>query len=437
MLLLYTAKITPRFKYITEFVLGELCGFELAYTSSSGEFASFEGPKLSYFDSSLNGEPHVKPHTLLFEKGIRPQNIALGEWNGVPAIFKNDNPLIPFDLFAASFFLISRYEEYLPHIADGYNRFEADSSIAYQNKFLHLPVINIWAQELKRVVLKQYPDIKHTGRKYEYVSTVDIDNAWAFRHKGFMRTGGAYARSLLRFDLADFKERTLTFLGKMRDPYDTYDLLLSVQEEFQLRMIYFILLGNYGVNDKNISANNFNFQSLIKQLGDYADVGIHPSFGSNENPNQVRIEINRLAQITHKPVTKSRQHFLKLHFPHTYKNLVNCGIQEDYTMGYATQIGFRAGVCSAFNWYDLDAEQKSPLVVYPFAIMDATLLYYMKLQPDEAIEKCAALIDEIKKVNGICITVWHNETISDWRQWSGWQHVYREVVKRAVEKGAA
>jgi hypothetical protein len=101
-------------------------------------------------------------------------------------------------------------------------------------------------------------------------------------------------------------------------------------------------------------------------------------------------------------------------------------------MGYASSVGFRAGVCSPFKWYDLDSEQTTSLTVYPFAIMDATLLYYMKLNPQSAIEKCGEIINEIKKVNGTCITVWHNETISNWRQWEGWRDVYREVVRLAA-----
>lgn len=432
MLLVYAHKISPRFKYISEFLLGDLCGFETAYTNSSGEFAAYEGPKLSYYETPLAGEMNIVPHSLLFEKGIKPQNISLSQWNDVPVLFKNNGSAVPFDIFAASFFLISRYEEYLPHMADAYNRFEADSSIAFQNKFLHLPVINLWAAALKKLILEKYPDIRHKETSYRYISTIDIDNAWAFKHKGFMRTAGAYARSLVHLDFTDFKERFLTLCGRMHDPYDTYDLLLDVQKEHKLEMIYFFLLGNYGINDKNISANNISFHALIKHLADYAETGIHPSFGSNENPNQVRIEISRLAQVTHRPVTKSRQHFLKLHLPETYKNLIQCGILEDYTMGYASQIGFRAGVCSPFKWYDMDAEQVSPLTVFPFAIMDATLLYYMKLSPPEAISKSHEMIAEIKKVRGTCITVWHNETIGNWRQWKGWENVYRDVVKAAV-----
>jgi hypothetical protein len=431
MLLVYTHKNSPRFTYIAEFIFKNLCGFEISITESTEQFNSHTGAKISYSESAIGSEINITPHTLLFEKGIKPQNIALSTWNNIPVLFKNKNEQVPFDVFAASFFLLSRYEEYLPHIADNYNRFEADSCIAFQNKFLHLPVINLWAEELKKLILTKYPDLKSKENTYKYISTIDIDNAWAFKNKGIMRTVGAFIRSLVYTDLADVKERARSVFSKGHDPYDTYDLLLSLQKEHNLEMIFFFLLGNYGLNDKNISANNFAFQSLIKHLGDYAETGIHPSFGSNENLQQVKIEISRLANITHRNVTKSRQHFLKLHLPETYKNLITCGIQEDYTMGFASQIGFRAGVCSPFKWYDLDAEQVTSLTVYPFCIMDGTLHTYMNLDPEKAIEKCKEIIDQIKNVNGTCITIWHNETVGDWRNWKGWQKVYKEVVKFA------
>ncbi len=432
MLLVYSHKPSSRFSYIADFILKSLCGFEINYTNNQEEFISYNGAKLSYNEASIQSEINITPHTLLFEKGIKQQNISLSTWLEIPILFKNSNAKIPFDVFSASFFLMSRYEEYLPHITDNHNRFEADNSLAFQNNFLHLPVINMWAAELKKIILAKYPDLKHTENTYQYISTIDIDNAWAYKNKDAMRTGGAFLKALAKGNFNDIKERALTLIGKNKDPYDTYDYLLSLQEKYKLNMIYFFLLGNYGVNDKNISANNSKFQSLIKHLGDYAETGIHPSFGSNENAQQVRIEVSRLANITHRSVTKSRQHFLKLHLPETYKNIISCGIQEDYTMGFASKAGFRASVCSPFKWYDLDAEEETSLTVYPFCVMDGTLKTYMNLNQEQAIKQCTELINQIKKVNGMCITLWHNETLSNWRDWQDWQYVYEEVVKLAA-----
>ena len=432
MLLVYSHKPSARFTYIADFILKNLCGFEIGYTNSQEEFNSHIGAKLSYNETPIQSEINIIPHTLLFEKGIKQQNISISSWQNIPTIFKNASAQVPFDIFAASFFLMSRYEEYLPHITDNHNRFEADNSLAFQNNFLHLPVINMWAGELKKLILAKYPDLKHKENTYNYISTIDIDNAWAYKNKGVMRTAGAFIKAIGKQRFADIKERLFTLLGRQHDPYDTYDYILSIQKKYNLNMIYFFLLGNYGVNDKNISANNPKFQALIKHLGDYAETGIHPSFGSNESVQQVRIEVSRLTSITHRNTTKSRQHFLKLHLPETYKNIISCGIQEDYTMGFASKAGFRASVCSPFKWFDLDADEETSLTVYPFCVMDGTLKTYMNLNQEQAIKQCAELINQIKKVNGTCITLWHNETLSNWREWQDWRYVYEEVVKLAA-----
>ena len=432
MLFVYTPKPSSRFTYIVGLVLGKLGGFDIHICQDKEQFMAYTGAKLSYTDAIVQNEVNIRPHGLLSEKGIKLQNISLSTWKEIPVLFKNNETAIPFDLFAASFFLLSRYEEYLPHLSDSHNRFEAESSIAFQNNFLHLPVVNLWAHELRKIICKKYPDLNYTESVYTYLSTIDIDNAWAFKNKGLMRTAGAYAKSMANQKGKDIWERTLTLLGKMQDPYDTYDYLLSIQEKYKLQMIYFFLLGNYGMNDKNISANNPRFQSLIKHLGDYAETGIHPSYGSNAHLKQLKVEVSRLSAITHRNVTKSRQHFLKLHLPETYVNLIQCGIQEDYTMGYASKAGFRAGVCSPFLWYNLATEEQTSLLIYPFCVMDGTLKTYMQLNQERALDECKGLIQQIKQVKGTCITLWHNETLSNWREWKDWQWVYEEVVKLAI-----
>src|SRR5205814_2896242 len=115
------------------------------------------------------------------------------------------------------------------------------------------------------------------------------------------------------------------------------------------------------INDKNTPVESKKLQSLIKNLGDYAEVGIHPSYGSNSKEGQLKKEIDRLSKILHKDVHKGRQHFLKLSLPETYRNLIELDITEDYTMGYAFQPGFRASICMPFNFYDLDNEIETKL----------------------------------------------------------------------------
>jgi hypothetical protein len=434
MLFIYTHKISLRAKYIFNLFFKDLYGIEYTLTDDPALFNAHAGPKFSFAHKALGDELHIQCAALIFEQGVKEQNIPVGEWRGFKTLFKtNTANLVPFDIFAASFYLVSRYEEYLPHIRDKHDRFEAESSIAWQHHFLQMPIVNYWALEFKTILLEKFPELVFKQHRYTYISTIDIDNAYAFKQKGVMRTIGGFGRGFVNFFWADMAERLRTLVGKMQDPYDTYDLQLAIQKKYNLKVIYFFLLGDYGPNDKNLPSNNNKFQSLIKHLNDYAEVGIHPSYGSNTSAGQVKKEMTRLTNIVHRNIIKSRQHFLKLNFPITYKTLIDNGILDDYTMGYANQVGFRASICSPFYWYDLDTETETNLCIHPFPVMDATLRFYMKVKPEEVRATVLPVIEHVKKVNGTMITLWHNETISDWREWKGWKDVYEEVVKMCVE----
>ncbi|HEV7231706.1 MAG TPA: polysaccharide deacetylase family protein [Bacteroidia bacterium] len=433
MLLIFTPRITSRNRYIFRLFFRELLGIEFKLIDQQNEFELHDGPKFSYGQAPLGQELHFTSTPLLFETGIKEQELTVFEWNAQPVFFATGKHAdMPFDPFAAAFYLVSRYEEYLPHIRDHYDRFDAKESIAWKNGFLSKPVVNSWAQIIKEKLILRFPELIFPERKFSYVSTFDIDNAYAYREKGFMRTVGGYVKDLLKLDFGQVKDRTQVLFGNKRDPYDTYDFQFSIQKKYKFKTIYFFLVGDYGVNDKNLPVESRKFQSLIKTVGDYAEVGVHPSYGSNSKPELLKKEVGRLAKVLHREVTNSRQHFLKLSFPDTYRNLIDLDITDDHTMGFANEIGFRAGICSAFNFYDLDLEIETKLRIHPFTVMDATLKYYMKVPPSKAIEAIRPLLEEVKKVNGTFISLWHNESLSGEKQWQGWQDVYEEMIKLAL-----
>lgn len=433
--LVYTHKLTNRARYMFRLYFGELLGLELKMTDNAEEFAAAAGPKVSYTQQPVKDELFFYSRQLLFETGISEQNISVFDWEGNPVFFATGKTSVfPFDPFACGFYLISRYEEYLPHIRDSNDRFDAHNSLAYQHKFLDKPVINEWALMIRKKLEEKYPGIKFPARNYRFEPTIDIDNAYAYRQKGFMRTVGGYAKALLNFDFDDMRMRTRVLAGFQRDPYDTYNYQLELQKKYTLKPVYFFLVGDYGVNDKNLSTQNRRFRELIRHISDYADVGVHPSYGSNADPSRLPVEISRLKNILHREITRSRQHFLMLKFPNTYRHLIERDITDDYSMGFANEIGFRASICTPFNFYDLDHESETSLRIHPFAAMDATLNLYMHLSPEEAVAKVKGLIEVTRKVNGVFTSLWHNETLSDEKQWKGWKKVYEEIVEEACKK---
>ncbi len=431
---IYTHKITPRVKYTFNLILKDCLGLEFSITNNIDDYKSFEGYKLAYTNQELETGFHILSHNLLFESGIKEQTILMqNHENFLKYFFKTQHNELPFDLFAASFYLVSRYEEYLPFVPDAFNRFEAQNSLAYQYDFLRIPLVNLWIVEFEKILVKKFPKLIISHKEYNYISTLDIDNAYKYQEKGVMRSLGGYLKALVEFDKGSLKQRTSVLLKKEKDPFDSYDYQLSIQKKYKLKVIYFFLLGDYGVNDKNHPSNNYGFQQLIKHLADYADTGIHPSFGSNGNVHQVKVEINRLAKITHREIFNSRQHFSMLKFPDTYATLLELGITNDFSMGYSTFNGFRASFCMPFYWYDLDDELETGLKIHPFCLSETSLRYKDLATPDNISEIAKPIVDEVKKYNGELVTIFHNDTMGTALEWVDWKNIYEEIVKLAIK----
>ncbi len=434
-------------------MFNELLNTECITTSSLDEFHHYDGIKINYSQQPISDEIFISADNLLFENGIRDQALKFIDLENYGCIDSKDykfeyspnshlkvcfpnydkRSALPFDPFAAGFYLVSRYEEYLPYLKDKYDRFDAKESIAYKYHFLQKPLINIWSLKIAELIKQKHPDFHFRKLQYKYTPTIDVDLFYAYRLKGFLRTAGGYLKSVSERDYKGIIERTKVLSGIMKDPFDTYSFLNEIHNKYELSPVYFILVGDYAQYDKNIPYQNKHFHSLIKSIGDYAEVGIHPSYASNKNSNKLRTEIQRLSKILNKEITKSRQHFLKINLPYTYRNLINNDITDDYTMGYASEIGFRAGICTTFNFYDLDMDAETNLKVHPFAIMESTLKDYRNISNPDVIEYIKPVISQVKEVNGNLLTLWHNESLSNQKRWIGWSSIYEEIVKLAAE----
>ena len=434
MLLVYSHSITPRLNYVFKHILTRILGIEVGFTSKVEEFIGHEGLKFSYTRQALGNELFVKNNELLFNQGIDYLEINVLKWEDVPCFFQtNPGSEVPFDIFAASFYLISRYEEYLPHVKDEHERFPASESLGYQHKFLDRPVIDIWALKFRDQLAKAFPkyqeELKNEKRKFDFISTIDIDMAFKFKHKGFTRNLGGIFKDLSQFNIADLWMRFLVIFGLHKDTYDVYDRLLGFQKKYDIRTLFFFLLGEYGTYDKNISPGNSNYRLLIKNIADYCTVGIHPSYYSMNREQKIKKEQSLLENIVNFPITKSRQHYLRVALPETYQHLVDLEIKEDYSMGYASQFGFRAGTCTPFYFYDLDFEIQTPLKVFPFAAMDVTLKDYLNFTPKKSYNTIMHLANEVRKVGGTMITVFHNESVSGSGEWRGWSKLYESLLR--------
>jgi hypothetical protein len=430
MILIYSEDISPRIEFVTRLIFTKIHRVEVSFTTNKAEFLYSELPKINYSQTKFNDEIYLKPHGLLTQSTLGKVVIKPFEYNNSTVFFESSpDSVFPFDPFAASFYLVTRYEEYFETELDKFGRFPAGKSILTELNLIKKPVVNIWADWLAKEINRKYPQIIFIKRRFKFISTIDIDNAWAYLNKGFWRTKAALVKSVLKGDISEFRLRRKVLKGKEKDPYHTYDYLDSVFSGNEEKVKFFFLLGDYGKYDKNVSHENIGFQKLILKIAQDYDIGIHPSFAGflNGCHGKVIRENGRLEKIVGRKISKSRQHYLNLKFPKTYQNLIKAGMKEDYTLGYPEQTGFRAGICTPFNFYDLENEETTNLLVVPFQVMDGTLRNYLKLSPEEAFKETEMLMNEVKKVGGTFVSIWHNESVNDLGEWKGYRKVFEKM----------
>ncbi len=425
----YTVKESNRLRYVLKTLFTRPFGIEFIITTDAELFKAAALPKINYSPEPFENCIQIIPHAILFDFGIKDYLIEVhGHERYQKYFFKNSKGDIPFDLFGAAFWLLSRYEEYLPFKANKYNVFDYRSSLAWQNNFLETPLVNVWVQEFLSVIRSNYRDIQWHTPEFKSVVTIDIDNVFKYKHKGVVRSLAGIASDVASRQFKQLKERIQTIFFGKTDEFDCYPFLIESNKVFRSKVIYFFLLGDYGVNDKNHPSSNLKFQELIKHLADYGVAGIHPSFASNFAIQQLKIEIVRLSSITHKEVNCSRQHFGMLTFPKTFEWLLQSGIMHDYSLGYTNANGFRASYCLPYRWYNISEEQETALTIHPFCMNDVALQknkLSLKKDPKETIED---FIQTVKKFKGEFIIVYHNDMLSNTTEGMEWRKIYSHTI---------
>lgn len=427
-MLLYSPHITPRLQYMSTW-LAEQLQIAVQLTDDVECYRNAHTEKINYAPTPVDeDELHLQPCGLLFEQGIDRMEVALAEHRNQKVLFPNSDAF-GFDLLAAAFYCISRYEEYKEYTPDLYGRYAHSNSCLYKAGCLQEPIVDTWMQLFRNALRRKFPLLNLPEPAFNFIPTYDIDIAWSYRHKAWWRLLGAALQQP-----ATIPKRLRVWMGSEQDPFDCYTWLTSLHQQYPFLPLYFFPMATIrGGLDKNISPRNTALQRLIihlQQAG--AGMGLHPSVYSNTNDAILRLEKTRLEHITGKAVTQSRHHFLRVHLPHSYRQLLQAGITHDYTMGYGTVNGFRAGTSRPFLWYDLEKEETTTLRVHPFAFMDANAFYEAKQTAQQALEELTLLYNRIKAVQGTCITIFHNHLLSNDPQQAQWRAVYAAFLAQVA-----
>lgn len=385
---------------------------EIKFTTKIEEFIAHEGLKFSYGKKRLGNELFIQNVDLLLEQGLGDLDIKVQQWDETKCFFGvSEKSDLPFDIFAASFYLLSRYEEYLPHVKDDFGRFPASESLASKEGFIHSPVVDIWAYKFKKILAFKFPEIEFKKRNFEAVSIISVSHVFNFKNKGFLRTLTGIIIDLWKMKFSRIKDRVEVLLRLKKDPYNVFEDLIQVIKKHKIKLVFMFQLSDFNIFDRNINHNRLNYRSIIKFVGDYSQVGLRLGYFAVKDLEALKVEKRRLENIIHGPLQNVLNSKYNLMLPDHYGYLNELEISDDYSMGYPETIGFRAGTSTPYLFYDINMEITTPLKIHPY-IFHSQVCH--KRTEEEVKNYIAITLRELKLVQAPFVAIFKNRDFSDY-----------------------
>lgn len=417
-MLIFSTFLSPRLTYI----INTIFQGKANCTTDEWTFKNYTGEKINYSPQKFSPEElHIQPHSLLQETSIHIQDIEVFPWHELPVFFRTGGD-IPFDFFAASFYLLTRYEEYLSHTKDLYGRYPHTESLAFKNHFLQFPLIDCWYKEIFA---------PNAPPAFSFIPTYDIDIAYKYLYKPLYKNIAWLLHDFFSGKWASLSTRIKVLRRKIPDPFLQFDYLDKLHATYQLQPVYFFLLaGKQNRYDKNITPFHPAFRKLINRVATQNKTGLHPSWQSSLSTELLAEEIATLQKITGSKPVASRQHYIRMELPATYRSLIKHGMKEDYSMGYGSINGFRASTSNPFLWYDLEKETTTDLYIHPFCFMDANAIFEQKQTPAETLSELIHYSKITAATHGQMLGIWHNHFLTDEPTWQDWKNIYARFLEK-------
>ncbi len=421
----------PRSRYVLKHLLGTMPGWEAVEIPDLNQFRSVEGPKLLYGKGPVAGAFQIVPQGLLERADTDPVEPPMAAVDSVPVLFPAEQGDLSFDPMAGAFFLLARYEEYGPVPRDLHGRPVTASLHGARHNYLHRPVVDEWLYLLAGAWRNKDLRLPAMRRRFSQVATLDADNGAMYLGRPLWRSVGGAVRDLLRGHVQRVVDRAAVLRGARPDPYAVHQAFLSLVQQNGASAIVNFLVAPHGRHDHAIDLGTAEMRKALALVAAKAGVGLHPGYASVDRPGQAKAEKQRLEAALGRPVVQSRQHFLRMRLPETYRQLAALGIREEHSMGLHDRAGFRAGTCTPFPFFDLGPGEHATFMVHPFAVMDSALCYKLRLSPLEAVAEACKMVDAVREVQGRFISVWHERFLSGYGDERGWEVVAPSVLEHA------
>lgn len=355
--------------------------------------------------------------------------VIYGDYN--PRTKRNKSSVwIPLDIFGSAFFMLSRYEEIVKPNRDEHDRFPANASLAFQEKFLLRPIVDEYIEVLWAVIKSLWPGLERKKNYYQIYLSHDVDSALYSPFAKPLSLAKQMAGDMIkRTDLLLAWKRVKSMSGARRgyyeeDPHNTFDFIMNCSERHGLKSAFYFMTGGISKRDARYNIYMPWIKKLIKNIANRGhEIGLHASYETYLDPRAIKNEFKNLLHIAdecnvHQKIWGGRQHVLRWYVGKTWNNWHKAGLSYDSTLGYAQHVGFRCGCCREYPVFDLIQRKSLLLRERPLIVMEGTL--FNSSYMGYSYKKSAQVIEKLSKIckifKGHFSLLWHNTKLISRRQ---------------------
>ena len=426
--------------YIIETIIYEFLGLD--YTLEFKEIDAYhltisKDKSLIIKDHFFNKHPLEKSY--LNAKNI-PKEVthATNELTAVenmPVIFGTANTnlsqdciITNIDVFASAFFMLSRWEEAIITEKDKHERFKPALSLAVRQNFIYRPIVNEYVEFIWRALVQLGYNGTRKPRKFDIVLTHDVDDLRKWKS---IKTLAEEVKAHLTKPITVLKLKLNYFasiFNYKNDPFNTFNYLMEQSESIQKKSHFFFIAGGKTRFENRYKINSKKAVKLIAKILEKGhNIGLHPSYNTYNNKNELSLEKEALKAVSKQEITTGRQHYLRFEVPTTWQIWNDLEMKWDSSSTYATTSGFSCGVCYPFKVFNVFTRKKLNLIEKPLIFMEASFIGYQKCNPDEMNVIAIDLMTKVKKYNGEFTVLWHNASFNTPKM-EPFKKVYENII---------
>ena len=367
----------PERDYIIDIIFNEFLGLKYSLDVGSNDY-----------EICLSNKKKLTIKDTFFNK--YPKNLEYLKLENIP------QSISAIDVFSASFFMLTRWEEYVNTNRDSHNRFPAYESLAYKEGFLDRPIVNELVEEFKGKLLELDSSLIFKKREFELILTHDVDEVKFWKSKKQLSRivmGDILKRKNMKLAFNRIKEYYLVSKAKIQDPFDTFEWIMDKSEAIGVKSRFYFMSGGVTQHDNryNIKTQK-ELMSKIKERGHI--IGIHPSYNAYNDFEQFKKEKELLEKVCECKIDEGREHYLRFEVPTTWQIWEDNGMKIDSTCGYADREGFRCGTGDEFSVFNILTREKLRLKERPLIYMDDNRLANERVYDKDVLIKTITRLKE-------------------------------------------